>query len=85
MCEKDLQDLRNDMNKLRKSLQDEMMKQMQEAQAEKDEKDESSGAIVFVKGEGGNKQIKGATPEKLVERLTDPISYGMNAQLIFVT
>lgn len=54
-----------------------MSKVMTEARSEADERDENSGQIVFVRGENGSKQIKGATPEKLVERLTDPSTYGI--------
>jgi hypothetical protein len=56
-----------------------MTKVLTEARNEADERDESSGAILFVRGENGSKQIKGATPEKLVERLTDPSTFGMFA------
>ncbi|KAJ1558630.1 hypothetical protein HK096_008696 [Nowakowskiella sp. JEL0078] len=70
-----INDLRNDMSKLRRSMQEEMMNQIQEARTEQDEKDEESGFVVFVRGEGGNKSIKAATPEKLVERHTIPANF----------
>ncbi|KAI8999981.1 ras guanine nucleotide exchange factor domain-containing protein [Gaertneriomyces semiglobifer] len=65
--------LRTDMSQLRKVMQEEVLKQLQEAREERDEVDESSGEVVFNKGEGGVKRLKGATPHKLVERLIDPV------------
>ena len=47
------------------------------AQDERDEKDESTGDVIFLEGEGPKKRIKGATAEKLIERLTDPTVYGI--------
>jgi hypothetical protein len=52
------------------------MQETQQARRAQDEKDEMSGAVIFIVDENGNKQIKGATPVKLVERLTDGPSYG---------
>lgn len=57
-----------------------MAKVLTEARAEADERDESNGQIFFVRGENGSKQIKGATPEKLIERLTDPAAYDSQFQ-----
>ncbi|KAI9090515.1 ras guanine nucleotide exchange factor domain-containing protein [Phlyctochytrium arcticum] len=64
--------LRNDILKLRKLMQEEILKQLQNARSEQDQADESTGNIVFTKGEGGQKRLKGATAEKLLERLVDP-------------
>ncbi|KAJ3293067.1 hypothetical protein HK104_004763 [Borealophlyctis nickersoniae] len=73
MVEKENMNLRDDMNKLRKAAQEEVLKTLNEAREEKDENDESSGDVIFIKGESGTtKRIKGATPDKLVERLIDP-------------
>ncbi|TPX63113.1 hypothetical protein SpCBS45565_g06841 [Spizellomyces sp. 'palustris'] len=72
MAEQENTNLRNDIGKLRKLMQEEMLKQLQEAREEQDQMDESSGNIVFTKGEGGQKRLKGATPTKLLERLLDP-------------
>lgn len=55
------------------------MSQIQEVRKEqdkKDEKDESTGEILFIKGEGGQRGVKAGTMEKLVERLIDPSTYG---------
>ena len=54
-----------------------MAKVLTEARTEADERDETSGNLVFVRGENGSKQIKGGTPDKLVERLTDPGTFGI--------
>ncbi|KAJ3148781.1 hypothetical protein HDU86_007336 [Geranomyces michiganensis] len=72
MSEAENVSLREDMGKLRKLMQEEVLKQLQSAREEKDEMDESSGNIIFVRGEGGQKKLKGATPDKLLERLVDP-------------
>ncbi|KAJ3023549.1 hypothetical protein HKX48_002422 [Thoreauomyces humboldtii] len=64
--------LRDDMGKLRKLMQEEVMKQLQSAREEKDEMDESTGNIIFNRGEGGQKKLKGGAPDKLLERLIDP-------------
>ncbi|TPX55448.1 hypothetical protein PhCBS80983_g05300 [Powellomyces hirtus] len=64
--------LRDDMGKLRKLMQEEVVKQMHAAREEQDEMDESSGNILFNRGEGGQKRLKGGAPEKLLERLMDP-------------
>jgi hypothetical protein len=53
-----------------------MSKVMTEAREEADTRDETSGQIVFTRGENGSRQLKGATPDKLVERLTDPSAFG---------
>jgi len=53
-----------------------MINKISSERAAKDEQDEDSGAVIFVQDESGNKQIKAATPKKLVERLTDYSSYG---------
>jgi hypothetical protein len=82
--EQELLKSRNDMNILRKVMQDEMTKVLTEARAEADERDESSGQIIFVRGENGSKQIKAATAEKLVERLTDPSTYDSQFQAAFL-
>lgn len=51
------------------------MKEVYENERSKaDEQDEKSGQIVFIYGEGGSKQLRGATVEKLIERITDPAS-----------
>eukprot|EP00833_Pecoramyces_ruminatium_P004945 jgi/Orpsp1_1/1178977/evm.model.c7180000067449.2 len=52
-----------------------MMNKISSERAAKDEQDEDSGTVIFVQDESGNKQIKAATPKKLVERLTDYSSY----------
>ncbi|KAJ3035399.1 hypothetical protein HDV00_003997 [Rhizophlyctis rosea] len=78
MTEKENADLRKEMDDARKTQRDEMIKSLHEARDERDEKDESTGNILFVKGDGTQKRIKGATPQKLVERLTDPTVYGVN-------
>ncbi|KAI8812363.1 ras guanine nucleotide exchange factor domain-containing protein [Cladochytrium replicatum] len=75
MQEKENTDLRVEMNKLRKTVQEDMIKQMQEVRKERDAADEESGDIVFTTGEGGTKTLKGATTEKLVERLIDPAAF----------
>ena len=49
----------------------EMNSKMDIDKANRDEEDESSGTLVFYKGENGAKQIKAATPDKLIDRLTD--------------
>jgi len=49
-----------------------------------DERDEASGQIIFVRGENGSKQIKAATIEKLVERLTDASNYHSTFQQAFL-
>ena len=72
MHEVELTKHRTDMNALRKAMQESMQKVLTEAKNEADENDETSGQIEFAKGENGNRQIKAATAEKLVERLTDP-------------
>ncbi|KAJ3178221.1 hypothetical protein HDU87_003773 [Geranomyces variabilis] len=64
--------LREDMGKLRKLMQEEVLKQLQSAREERDEMDESSGNILFIRGDGGQKKLKGAAPDKLLERLVDP-------------
>lgn len=53
-----------------------MAKVLTEARNEADDKDENSGELILIRGENGSKQIKGGTPEKLVERLTDPGIFG---------
>lgn len=70
--EQEISKARKDMNQLRTEMQQSMTKVLTDARSEADDKDESSGQIIFVRGENGSKQIKGATTEKLVERLTDP-------------
>ncbi|KAI8848736.1 ras guanine nucleotide exchange factor domain-containing protein [Chytridium lagenaria] len=75
MTERENAEIRADINKLRKTLQEEMINQLQGSRREQDEKDESTGAIIFIKGEGGSKRIKGATPEKLVEHNTTYIHF----------
>jgi hypothetical protein len=52
------------------------MKKLQEVRVEQDEKDEETGSVVFIKDENGNKELRGATPEKLLQRLTDGSNYG---------
>ncbi|KAI8818638.1 ras guanine nucleotide exchange factor domain-containing protein [Fimicolochytrium jonesii] len=64
--------LREDMGKLRQRMQQEVLKQLQTTREAKDDVDESSGNIVFIRGEGGQKRLKGGTREKLLERLIDP-------------
>ena len=49
---------------------------MEEIRRKQDEEDEISGKLVFVKGDGDMRQIKGGTIGKLVERLTDGVTYG---------
>jgi hypothetical protein len=49
------------------------MKEVYENERNKaDEQDEKSGQLVFIYGEGGSKQLRGATVEKLIERVIDP-------------
>ena len=52
---------------------------MEEIRRKQDEEDEISGKLVFVKGDGDIRQIKGGTVEKLVERLTDGVTYGLSS------
>ncbi|KAJ3218223.1 hypothetical protein HDU67_006332 [Dinochytrium kinnereticum] len=106
MTERENAEIRADVNKLRKTLQEEasvasvivwfysayiligftrrMINQLQGARREQDEKDESLGSIIFIKGEGGSKRIKGATPEKLVERLVDPTQFDNQFLQVFM-
>ncbi|KAJ3055618.1 hypothetical protein HK097_009945 [Rhizophlyctis rosea] len=77
MSEKETADIRKEMEELRVSKRDDIMKSLHDAHAqdERDQKDESTGDVIFVDGEGPKKRIKGATAEKLIERLTDPTVY----------
>ncbi|KAI8929333.1 ras guanine nucleotide exchange factor domain-containing protein [Entophlyctis helioformis] len=79
LSEKEAQDLRSDIDKLRKNnMADKVISQIQENQQEqdkKDEKDESLGEIVFLKSETGQKSVKAGTVPKLVQRLLDPNTY----------
>lgn len=84
MHEAELTKHRSDMNALRKAMLEAMNKVMNEAKNEADENDESSGQIEFVKGESGNKQVKAATAEKLVERVTDPRTFDSQFQASFL-
>ncbi|KAI3633678.1 hypothetical protein MIR68_008625 [Amoeboaphelidium protococcarum] len=84
MHEAEITKYRNDLNLLRKTMQEAMTKVLSEAKTEADERDEGSGQIVFIRGENGSKQIKGATPEKLVERLTDPSTFDSQFQASFL-
>ncbi|KAJ3112506.1 hypothetical protein HDU96_004486 [Phlyctochytrium bullatum] len=84
MTERENAEIRADINKLRRTLQEEMINQLQGARREQDEKDETMGTIIFVKGEGGSKRIKGATPEKLVERLVDPTTFDNQFLQVFM-
>ena len=62
------------------SVQDELVT-MEEIRKKQDDEDEISGKLVFVKGDGDIRQIKGGTIEKLVERLTDGVTYGLRPSL----
>ncbi|KAJ3107545.1 hypothetical protein HDU97_003850 [Phlyctochytrium planicorne] len=84
MTERENAEIRGDINKLRRTLQEDMINQLQGTRKELDEKDEASGAIIFIKGEGGSKRIKGATPEKLVERLVDPTQFDNQFLQVFM-
>ncbi|KAJ3416526.1 hypothetical protein HDV05_001263 [Chytridiales sp. JEL 0842] len=75
MAEKEVNEFRNDINKMRRAMQEEVISQMQEVRLEQDKKEETDGSIVYIKGEGGVKRLKAATPGKLVERLLDPTVY----------
>eukprot|EP00158_Paraphelidium_tribonemae_P006171 Partr_v1_DN27709_c1_g1_i1_m67015 putative Son of sevenless homolog len=82
--EKEITKIRNDTSLHRKLLQDTMGKVLNESKTESDEKDESSGQIVFIRGENGSKQVKGATPEKLVERLCIQNAFDSQYQAAFL-
>ncbi|OUM68652.1 hypothetical protein PIROE2DRAFT_57967 [Piromyces sp. E2] len=75
MVEEENEQLREDIQKIQSSMKTEMINKISSERAAKDEQDEDSGAVIFVQDESGNKQIKAATPKKLVERLTDYSSY----------
>eukprot|EP00842_Homolaphlyctis_polyrhiza_P006864 jgi/Hompol1/767/HPOL_001367-RA len=80
LTEKEAQELRDEIDKLRKGITEKVMSQIEsgtEEQSKKDEKDESAGDIIFVKGEGntGHKSVKAGTIDKLIERLVDPKTY----------
>ncbi|KAJ3015789.1 UNVERIFIED_CONTAM: hypothetical protein HDU68_012566 [Siphonaria sp. JEL0065] len=75
MVEKENSDLRADVYKLRGALQEEVLKKLEEKRVSRDEKDESEGLVIFIEIDGSEKRIKGATPDKLIERLLDPLSF----------
>ncbi|KAJ3240011.1 hypothetical protein HDU78_002538 [Chytriomyces hyalinus] len=75
LVEKENSDLRADVYKLRGALQEEVLKKLEEKRISRDEKDESEGLIIFIETDGSEKRIKGATPDKLIERLLDPLSF----------
>ncbi|ORY51927.1 ras GEF [Rhizoclosmatium globosum] len=75
MIEKENSDLRADVYKLRGALQEEVLKKLEEKRVSRDEKDESEGLVIFIETDGSEKRIKGATPDKLIERLLDPLSF----------
>ncbi|KAG4085764.1 ras GEF [Neocallimastix lanati (nom. inval.)] len=75
MVDEENEQLREDIQKIQSSMKTEMMNKISSERAAKDEQDEDSGTVIFVQDESGNKQIKAATPKKLVERLTDYSSY----------
>jgi len=64
------------------SVQEELVT-MEEIRRKQDDEDEISGKLVFVKGDSDIRQIKGGTIEKLVERLTDGVTYGELAFFFF--
>ncbi|KAJ3191847.1 hypothetical protein HK101_007350 [Irineochytrium annulatum] len=84
MVERENLEIRNDIDRLRRTVQEEMMGKLQGVRTEMDERDETEGVVVFVKGEGGSKRVKGATPEKLVERLVDPATYDVEFLQVFM-
>ncbi|KAI8613914.1 ras guanine nucleotide exchange factor domain-containing protein [Chytriomyces sp. MP71] len=75
LVEKENSDLRADVYKLRGALQEEVLKKLEEKRVSRDEKDESEGFVIFIETDGHEKRIKGATPDKLIERLLDPLSF----------
>ncbi|KAJ3074393.1 hypothetical protein HDU98_011368 [Podochytrium sp. JEL0797] len=75
IIEKENSDLRADVYKLRGALQEEVLKKLEEKRVSRDEKDESEGLVIFIEIDGSEKRIKGATPDKLIERLLDPLSF----------
>ncbi|KAJ8329055.1 hypothetical protein O5D80_003008 [Batrachochytrium dendrobatidis] len=78
LAELEAQDLRAEIEKLRKGITEKVMFQIEEGQQKQnkqDEKDESLGEIIFLKNEAGQKSVKAGTIDKLIERLVDPATY----------
>ncbi|KAJ3321217.1 hypothetical protein HDU76_000130 [Blyttiomyces sp. JEL0837] len=75
MLERENNDLRNEMQKTRKNASENFIKELQTAREEEDEKDETDGTVVFAKGDGPMKRLKGGTADKLVSRLLDPLAF----------
>ncbi|KAJ3128233.1 hypothetical protein HK100_009303 [Physocladia obscura] len=75
MAEKENSDLRADVYRLRGALQEEVLRKLEEKRILRDEKDESEGLVIFIETDGSEKKIKGATTDKLIERLLDPLSF----------
>ncbi|KAJ3388692.1 hypothetical protein HDU84_009537 [Entophlyctis sp. JEL0112] len=75
MVEKENSYLRADVYRLRGALQEEVLKKLEENRIQRDEKDESEGLVLFIETDGAEKRIKGATADKLIERLLDPLSF----------
>ncbi|KAI9179282.1 hypothetical protein H9P43_005945 [Blastocladiella emersonii ATCC 22665] len=83
--ERDLDELRKSIPTLRENLYRQMMQENDAVQAETDDRDANQGLVVFVTV-GGEKQLKAAVPEKLVERLLlgHPVDYQFRTTFLLV-
>ncbi|KAJ3375552.1 hypothetical protein GGF31_004671 [Allomyces arbusculus] len=82
ILERELADMRQSLVGLHEHVLHEVMQEASRGQADMDARDESQGLILFANGgaaeaDGGQRQIRAAVPEKLVERLIvgHPIDY----------